>query len=158
MFRKSIRWVDAWNVLKVTAFVVYSCAIVMILYDIGSFTLLLDPPDTDKFYDIDDINKTILREMADHYDTQMEQYHMSTNISVDVTYTNYNYNEIKTHEGTDNGNLHLGYTLAANCHRLQWALDNDDDVLVENASRMIKKCVSGFSDFMALHESPSMSS
>ena len=41
MFRKSIRWVDAWNVLKVTAFVVYSWAIVIILYDMPEMILRL---------------------------------------------------------------------------------------------------------------------
>jgi hypothetical protein len=41
MFRKSIHWVDIWNVLKVTAFIVYSWAIVIILYDIPEMILRL---------------------------------------------------------------------------------------------------------------------
>ena len=61
-----------------------------IIDDLASFTLRLDPPNTDYFYELDEItgNLNYLERMAYIYNRQMEKFHMPTNISVDVTFTN----------------------------------------------------------------------
>ncbi len=122
-----------------------------ILDDLASLTLNLDPPNTAYFTPLDQIigNQTYLDQMADKYDYQLEEWHIPTNISIDITFTNDSYSEVQDYLGTDNGNLHLGYTLASQCLRYKYALDNNDDNERENATRMIKKCISGFTNMLA---------
>ena len=90
-----------------------------IMDDVASFTLNLDQPNTEYFHKLDEIlgNSTYLEEMAHTYDYQMEKFHMPANISVDLTFTNDTYTEVKTWHGTDNGALKIGYTLASQCFR-----------------------------------------
>jgi len=122
-----------------------------ILDNLASLTLNLDPPNTDYFTPLNQIegNQTYLEQMADIYDYQLEKWHIPTNISIDVTFTNDTYSEVGYWHGTDNGNLHLGYTLASQCLRYKYALDNSDLDELNNATRMIKKCVSGFTNMLA---------
>ncbi len=122
-----------------------------ILDDLASLTLSLDPPNTNYFTPLNQIigNQTYLDQMADKYDYQLEKWHIPTNISIDVTFTNDSYSEVGTWHQTDNGALHLGYTLASQCLRYKYALDNSDTNELENATRMVKKCVSGFTNMLA---------
>lgn len=122
-----------------------------IIDDLASFTLNLVPPDTDYFTPLSQIlgNQTYLEEMAHNYDLQLEKYHIPTNISIDVTFTNDTYSEVGTWHGTDNGALHLGYTLASQCFRYKAALNSEDADEIANATRMVKKCVTGFSNMLA---------
>ena len=122
-----------------------------ILDDIASLSLNLDPPNTTYFTPLNQIigNQTYLEQMADIYDYQLEKWHIPTNISIDVTFTNDSYSEVQNYHGTDNGNLHLGYTLASQCLRYKYALDNNNLIELENATRMVKKCVSGFTNMLA---------
>jgi hypothetical protein len=122
-----------------------------ILDDLASLTLNLGTPNTTYFTPLDQIigNQTYLDQMAARFDYQLETWHIPTNISIDVTFTNDSYSEVETWHGTDNGALHLGYTLASQCLRYKYALDNNDLNEFENATRMVKKCVSGFSNMLA---------
>ncbi|MHA1293459.1 MAG: hypothetical protein ACTSQJ_12415 [Promethearchaeota archaeon] len=135
--------------LPIIGFLTYASVLLYMLYDISKFTLEMDPPDTKYFYNMEEIDMNKLDEMANRFDWQLERWHIPTNMTVDVTFTDRTYSEVDHWHGTDNGNLHLGYTLAANCMRYKWALDNNDEILLENASRMIKKSVSALSDLMA---------
>ena len=122
-----------------------------VLDDLASLTLQLEPPNTDFFTPSDQIigNQTYSDQMADKYDYLLEKWHIPTNISIDVTFTNDSYNEVESYHGTDNGNLHLGYTLASQCLRYKYAWDNSDLDELNNATRMVKKCVTGFSNMLA---------
>ncbi len=122
-----------------------------ILDDLASLTLNLEPPNTDFFTPMNQItaNQTYLDQMADKYDYLLEKWHIPTNISIDVTFTNESYNEVQSYHGTDNGNLHLGYTLASQTLRYKYALENNDTDELNNATRMVKKCVTGFSNMLA---------
>jgi len=122
-----------------------------ILDDLASLTLNLDPPNTTYFTPLNQIigNQTYLDQMADTYDYQLEKWHIPTNISIDITFSSDNYSEVDVYHGTDNGNLHLGYTLASQCLRYKFALDNNDDNERQNATRVVKKCVSGFTNMLA---------
>ena len=122
-----------------------------ILDDLASLSLNLDPPNTTYFTPLNHIigNQKYLDQMADKYDYQLEKWHIPTNISIDVTFTNDSYSEVQDYLETDNGNLHLGYTLASQCLRYKYALDNSDLAELENATRMVKNCVSGFTNMLA---------
>jgi len=122
-----------------------------VLDDLASLTLSLEPPNTDFFTPSDQIlsNQTYLEQMAVKFDYLLEKWHIPTNISIDVTFTNDSYSEVESYQGTDNGNLHLGYTLASQCFRYKYALDNNDLDELNNATRMVKKCVTGFSNMLA---------
>ena len=122
-----------------------------ILDDLASLTLNLDPPNTTYFTPLNQFigNQTYLDQMADTYDYQLEKWHIPTNISIDITFSSDNYSEVDVYHGTDNGNLHLGYTLASQCLRYKFALDNNDDNERQNATRVVKKCVSGFTNMLA---------
>jgi len=132
-------------------FGIYAGFALYIIDDLASFTLNLDPPNTDYFTPLPQINgnQTYLEEMAHTYDYILEKWHIPTNISIDVTFTNDSYSEVDTWHGTDNGALHLGYTLASQCFRYKYALDNNDFAELANATRMVKKCVTGFSNMLA---------
>jgi len=122
-----------------------------IIDDVASFTLELDPPNTDYFTPLNQItaNQTYLEQMAHNFDYQLEKWHIPTNISVDLIFENNSYTKVKEWLGTDNGALHLGYTLASQSLRYKYALDNNDLDELTNATRMVKKCVSGFSNMLA---------
>ncbi len=129
----------------------YAGLCLYVLDNVASFTLKLDPPNTKYFYNLNDIlgNSSYLDKLAHTYDLQMERFHMPTNISVDITFTNCSYLEVETWHGTDNGALKIGYTLASQCFRYKAALDSGDILELNNATRMVKKCVSAFSNMLA---------
>ena len=122
-----------------------------IIDDVASFTFELDPPNTSYFIPLNQIegNLTYMEKMADNYDIQLEKYHMPSNISIDIVFTNESYTEVSDWLGTDNGALQLGYTLASQCFRYKYAVDNGDTDEILNATRMVKKCVTGFSNMLA---------
>ena len=137
--------------LPLISFGAYAGLCLYILEDLASFTMNLDPPDTEYFYNLDNIlgNSTYLEKLANTYDTQMEKFHMPTNISVDITFTDDNYTDVEIWHSTDNGALKIGYTLASQCFRYKAAVDEGDNNELLNATRMVKKCVSAFSNMMA---------
>jgi hypothetical protein len=137
--------------LPLICFGIYARICFYILDDIASYTLNLDPPNTDYFYRLDKLlgNQTYLENMAHTFNKQMEMFHMPTNISVDITFTNNTFTEVDTWHSTDNGALKIGYTLASQCFRYKVALDDGDFDELLNATRMVRKCVSAFSNMLA---------
>jgi hypothetical protein len=137
--------------LPIIGFFSYVGFALYIVDDVATFTFELDPPNSEYFIPINQIegNFTFMKKMADTYDNQLERYHMPSNISIDVIFSNGSYNEVSEWLGTDNGALHLGYTLASQCFRYKYAVDNGDTDEIINATRMVKKCVTGFSNMLA---------
>ena len=135
--------------LPLIVFLSYAGFLLYILHDISSYTLELSPPKTSYFYDLDDINDSILEELANRYDYQMEKFHMPTNISVNLKFKDYTYNEVDLWYDTDNGALSIGYTIVSQCLRYKVALENNDSNELLNATRMVRKSVSAFSNMMA---------
>ncbi|MHA1147421.1 MAG: hypothetical protein ACTSR8_04185 [Promethearchaeota archaeon] len=127
----------------------YASVLLYILDDIASFTFYLEPPETDKFYSKEDIDLDLLHDQAHHYDYMLEKWHMPANITVDCIFKDHNYDKIANWSDTDNGNLHVGFSLLAECNRYKWALDNDEDEELENATRCIEKLVTALSNFIA---------
>ncbi|TFF96523.1 MAG: hypothetical protein EU544_00510 [Promethearchaeota archaeon] len=135
--------------LPLIGFGAYASFLLYILNDIASFTYHLEPPNTEHFTPEEDIDMDILSQQAHFYEAQLEKWHLPANISVDVTFKNHSYNEIDNWHGTDNGNLHVGFSLLAETHRYKWALKNNKEEELENATRTIKKLVTAFSNFIA---------
>ena len=127
----------------------YAGFLVYILDDIASFTLELEPPNMEQFYPLENISMTALQELAETYEWRMENFSMPANISVDYRFKSYAYNEVKEWAGTDNGALHVGETLAAECLRYKWAMDNNEPIHLQNATRIIKKCVTALNNMIA---------
>ncbi|MHA1456510.1 MAG: hypothetical protein ACTSXN_16535 [Promethearchaeota archaeon] len=137
--------------LPVIGFFSYVGFAFYIIDDVASFTFNLDSPNTTYFIPLYQIegNETNMEKMADIFDWQLEKFHIPSNISIDVTFTNDTYSEVDSWHGTDNGALHLGYTLASQCFRYKAALNSADADELANATRMVKKCVTGFSNMLA---------
>ncbi|MGQ4873055.1 MAG: hypothetical protein ACP6IY_03170 [Promethearchaeia archaeon] len=135
--------------LPLISFLGYASFLLYILYDVSSFTFYLDPPNTEYFYDLDEIDSDVLYQQALVYESQLEKWHMPANITVDVTFKDRDYDEVSYWHGTDNGNLHVGYSLLAETHRYKWALENGDTENLKNATRVIKRLVTALSNFMA---------
>jgi len=120
-----------------------------ILESMASYSLRIPPPNTDYFSNEAEIEMDILAQMAEVYELRMEEYCMPTNITIDVNFKDYNYDNVSVWHGTDNGALHVGETLMAECLRYKWAMDNNNATELANATRMVRKCVSAFSNMIA---------
>jgi len=148
--RKKNAVISVFFMLPLIGFGGYLGACLYIIEDVASFTFNLTPPDTSYFTPLDEINTTYLEQMAHYYDDQMERYHMKgTNISVNIEFKNSSYNEVEEWKGTDNGALALGYALASQCFRYKVALMEGNQAELDNATRMVKKMVYGFSNMLA---------
>ncbi len=135
--------------IPLIGFGIYVGALLYILNDVAAFTYHMPPPDTKYFYELGKINEETLEKLAQTYESQLRKQHAPANIPVDVTFKDRTYREIDYWHGTDNGALHLGYALAAECFRYKTALDEGKSLELIRATNMIKKFVTGFSDMMA---------
>ena len=124
---------------------------IYIIYDINSFTYELKPPDTDQFYELDDINMTLLEEMALIYDFRNMNLHSPSGFPVDITFKNrsYTFNAIDYWHHTDNGGAHSSYALAAACYKYKTALIMGDEELLINATREVKYFVKAYAKLIA---------
>ncbi|MHA1805464.1 MAG: hypothetical protein ACTSU4_13185 [Promethearchaeota archaeon] len=120
-----------------------------ILYDISSYNLEMPPPKTEYFYDLNEINENTLDKLAHTYEYQLKYHHSPAYIPVDVTFKDSTYTSIDYWHGTDNGALHLGYALAAECHRYKAALREGDIAEANRALIMVERFVTGFSYMLA---------
>ncbi len=134
--------------LPIIIFLSYASVILYILYDINSFVYQIDPPNTDYFYSLEEINETRLEEMARMFDYRNRVYNSPVGFPVDVTFTDYNYNNVSSWSHTDNGALHAAYALAAASYKYKWAKDNGKTADLANATTEIRLFVQAFSDLI----------
>jgi len=135
--------------LPIIGFAGYAALVLKIINDMASFTFKLDPPETDFFYDKEDINMTILAEMAQTFETRWELYHSPTNISVDSIFTDHNYDTVQEYVPTDNGGQWTGMMLAAECLRYKTAKNERDDDEKAHSIKLIRNMTTCFSNFLA---------
>jgi len=135
--------------LPVIGFATYAIGILAIIDDMASFTYELDPPDTSKFYSLDEINDTILADMARTFEDRWWLYHSPNNISVDTIFTNSNYDTPESYVPTDNGGQWTGMMLAAECYRYGAAKAEGNQTEMDGALQLIKRMVDCFSSFLA---------
>jgi hypothetical protein len=134
--------------LPILVFGSFAGIIFAIIYDVAGYTLLLEPPNREHFYDFNDINMTVLEELAVLYDDRMEAYTMPANITVTVNFKDRNYDDVDIWHGTDNGALAVGETLLVECLRYKWATENNKPIHLQNATRMITKSVTAFTNMI----------
>ncbi len=120
-----------------------------ILNDMASFTYRMEPPDTANFIPQNEINHTILAEMAQLFETRWDQYHSPTNISVDAIFTDYNYNNVSAYVPTDNGAQWSGMMLSSECFRYSVAKRENNQSAIDHSIKLIRKMVTCFSYFLA---------
>ncbi|MHA1293458.1 MAG: hypothetical protein ACTSQJ_12410 [Promethearchaeota archaeon] len=136
--------------MPLICFGAYASIFIFILNDISSFTFEIEPPDKKNFFSLKEINMSKLNELALNYEQRLEKYFIPGNmIPVDATFEDRNYNKISSWSGTDNGALHTGEALLAECLRYKYALDNNNEEELNNATRIVKKLVQAFSDMIA---------
>ena len=118
---------------------------------INSFTYRLDPPNTEYFYDMDDINFTQLEEMAFKFDYRLRYFNSPTGIAVGVTFKNYSYtyDAIDHWRGTDNGAEAVAYSLSAACYKYKVYHDAGNQAMVDNATSDVKYYVSALCNMIA---------
>jgi hypothetical protein len=135
--------------LPIIGFLAFAAGALYILDDMSSFTFKIDPPNTDNFYPQEDINHTILAQMAQIVETRWEQYHSPTNISVDAIFTDNNYDNVSSYVPTDNGAQWTGMMLAAEVFRYVEAKQELNQTEIDHSIKLIRKMVTCFSNFLA---------
>ena len=135
--------------IPMLGFLTYAGMCIYILNDVASYTLRMPSPNTEYFYKLSEINENTLEKLAYTYEYQLRAQHSPANIPVDITFKDRTYDEIESWQGTDNGALHLGYALAAECFRYKTALDDGNSLELMRATSSLKKFVTGFSDMLA---------
>ncbi|MHA1130115.1 MAG: hypothetical protein ACTSQQ_04840 [Candidatus Helarchaeota archaeon] len=95
-------------------------------------------------------NFTLMAKWADQIELRFEQYHMPANISLKCTFTDKNYTDVSYYHPTDNVALSTGMALATECFRYAAAVKENNSALKENASRCIKRLLTGFSYLLAV--------
>lgn len=135
--------------LPLLGFATYASMVLTIIDDMCSYTFELDPPDNQYFYSEDEISLDRLAEMADILERRWDLYHSPTNISVDTTFTDYNYDTPEYYHPTDNGGQWTGMMLASECLRYKAAKNVNDLEELDDSIRLISKMVTCFSNFLA---------
>ena len=151
--RKKNAVVSVLFMLPLIGFGGYLGACLYIINDVASFTYNLDPPNTDYFTPLSQLESNIsyLEKMALFFDKQMEEWHMPTNISINIKFTNNSYSKVDWDNigNEDNGALALGYALASQCFKYKVCLLEGNAVELANATRMVKSMVYAFSNMLA---------
>lgn len=95
-------------------------------------------------------NFTLLAGWADALEYRFEEYHMPTNIALRCNFTDYNYTTVSAYLPTDNVALSTGMALATECFRYRAAVTENNTALKANATRVIKRLLTGFSMLLAV--------
>jgi hypothetical protein len=129
---------------------VYVQGALYIINDITSFTYKDPYEDFNYNYTYIEPNFTKMEEWAHDIELRFEKYHMPANISLSCTFSGYNYTNVTNYHHTDNVGLSTGFALATESFRYQTAKNENDTELLENATRAIKRLVTGFSYLLAV--------
>ncbi len=127
----------------------YAGGLLYIINDMASYTFNC-VPDTDSFYDLEDIDFDILEQIANALDARNVLYHMPTNLSVSCEFTDYDYDNVSKYHETDNAALWGGQMLGAQCFRYATAKEVDDAAEMSAAMVTIRRLTTGFYYLMAV--------
>ena len=124
----------------------YAVGLLIIIDDLASYTYRIDPPNTDYFHSWDEINPDQMAKVADVISYRMKTYHLQdglTNLSVDVRYNNYSYDNPVQWYDTDNAALYGGQTLGAQCFRYATAKKENNQTEMDDTMVLIRSLLSG---------------
>ncbi|MHA1341104.1 MAG: hypothetical protein ACTSRZ_11945 [Promethearchaeota archaeon] len=147
--KKIARYYVKLTCISLIPFLIFGSYLGGVMYLINDMTSFLYEIDTDPirdgFYPIENINTTILREMANNFSLREELYHIPINLSQAVSFDAETGEIIKYHP-TDNGALFTGYALAAEC--LRYATLSDGSIEKEQSLNLTRKLVSGMAKLL----------
>ena len=63
--------------LPILGFATYAIGLVVIMNDMAAYTFEIDPPDTDYFYTMDEIDPNIMAEVADAISYRLNKSHLN---------------------------------------------------------------------------------
>ncbi len=95
-------------------------------------------------------NFTLMAQWADQLEYRFEQYHCPTGISLKCTFDDYSYTTVDRYHDTDNVALSTGLALATECFRYAAGKRENNLTIQANATRVIKKLLTGFSYLLAV--------
>lgn len=136
--------------LPLIGFLSYASGILIMLEDETSYTFDIDPPNTERFYSMDEIDENKMAELAEVISERLLLYHLPINLSVTTEFTDYNYDTVERYHETDNAALYGSQTLAAQCLRYATAKKENDQAEMDASMKIIRKLVKGFSLLMAV--------
>jgi hypothetical protein len=139
--------------MPIIGFAGYAAGLLIIINDMASYTYEIPPPDTQYFHTWQEIDPNKMALVADAISTRMNLYHLTdgiTNLSVDCSYSDTNYDTVEKRYDTDNAALYGGQTLGAQCLRYATAKKENNQTEMDNAMVLIRKLVHGFSLLLAV--------
>jgi hypothetical protein len=114
--------------------------------DLGSLSYLYEP-DPSTFINA---NYSRLSEMAEFYDYRYEAFHIPLNLSVATQFTGENLSTVLRYHYSDNCALWTGIAIAGWVGKYLSAIRENNTEMVENATRVLRKLIHGFSMLMAV--------
>jgi hypothetical protein len=152
--RKTRRDIPKWKAIPIVllftcpfAFVGwYATTAFSLFHSIVEFTYET-PPNPDEFITAD-FEK--LAFMADYYDNRYEQFHIPLNFSTDTVFTNADCTEVWRYAYSDNGAQFTGLALTGWIFKYLTGIKEENQTLVDDATRVIRKLVSGMTMLMAV--------
>ncbi|MHA1147553.1 MAG: hypothetical protein ACTSR8_04860 [Promethearchaeota archaeon] len=136
--------------LPLIGFFTYASVLFIIMDDIASYNYLIGPPDTDNFYNKDEIDPDLMAEIADVLCDRFLTYHLPLNLSLTITFTDYNYDTVNDIHETDNAALYGGETMIGQCYRYATAKKEENKAEMDHALQIIKRLISGYSMLLAI--------
>jgi len=136
--------------LPLIGFSTYAIGLIIIMNEMASYTFNIDPPDTDYFYTMDEIDPNIMAEVADAISYRLNKSHLNINLSVTISYTDTTYTTVDRWYDTDNAALYGGQTLGAQCFRYATAKKENNQTEMDNSMEIIRQLVTGFSLLLAV--------
>jgi hypothetical protein len=136
--------------LPLLGFGTYAAGALYILNDMTSFTFDEKiKPDTSYFTPRDEINITLLAEIAEQLEIRNNKYHLPTNLSVSLYMKDHHYDSVRKWRMNDNGGLRGGEMLFSECLRYATAKRENNEQSMNHSMAVIKKLVDGFATLMA---------
>ena len=118
------------------------------LTELTSFVYDINPDTyTDDFYSMDDINTTVLSDMAYDFSVRQQKYHLPINIS-QSTVINASSGQVAWYQGSDNGGLFTGYSLAT--ESIRYANLTDGTPEKDQCYKILRKLITGMSMLLAV--------
>lgn len=127
----------------------------VLLYLQGATTILDDVTEFNYYIGVDtsdfiDPDFDTMAEWADILDERFEEIHMPTGIALRCTFKEIFGDEIEYYHSTDNVGLSTGLALATYCFKYKAAQDAGNQEQMEDALRVVKGLVEGFSMLLAV--------
>ena len=128
----------------------YASVLLYILEDMASYNERVGSPDTSYFFPKEEIDPSLMAELADVLNFRLNKYHLELNMSLAADFTNYSYKEVDRWHETDNAGLQGGETMIGQCLRYATAKKENNATEMAAAIHIIRRLITGFSILLAV--------